>query len=165
MPSVLSVNDATAWRTATHVYVNDGGTWRDCSKVSVNDAGAWRDVFTLGVIELGANRNLAGLGAPGFTSVGLSNVGVFSGAGTTSGSFSTTWITPTSAAGANYDVRAVTNVGVPNSGDAMNTFLSLGTSRSWQSGFSGGAGCTFTLEVYRASDHGTLLDSCQIIFS
>lgn len=166
MPSVLSVFDTSVWRPAVHVYVNDAATWRDCIKVSVNDAGTWRDVFTLGVIELGAQKNMGGLGTPGgSTSVSLAANGVWSGFGTTSGSFSSTWVTPSGAAGANFDVKATPISGNPNTSGTMNTFLSLGSDRSWVSTFAGGAGCSFTLDIYRASDHATSLDQVTVVFS
>lgn len=164
MPPVLSINDATVWRPAQHVYVNDGGTWRDCTKVSVNDAGTWRDVFTLGVVELGAQKNMLGLGAPGTCSVTLFANGNWTGTATTAGSFSSTWVTPTSVAGANFDVKATSVSGAPNSG-TLGSFLSLGSDRTWTSTFAGGAGCTFTLDIYRASDHATSLDQVTVVFS
>lgn len=42
------------------------------------------------------------------------------------------WVTPTSAAGAAYQVRATVSSGdTPNSGSALNTWLTLGSDQVW----------------------------------
>lgn len=164
MAASLNVNDAGTWRNIS-TWANDSGTWRQIT-LWVNDAGTWRQLGVTAVIELGVAKNLSGIGAPGAVSVTVNSNGNWTGAATTSGAFSSTWITPTSAAGANYDVKCVTITGAPGAGSsAVNSFLSLGSSRTWQSSFADGAGCQFRIEIYTTSDHVTPLDTCVVTFS
>lgn len=160
----LNVNDSGTWRSLA-LWVNDSAVWRQLV-LWVNDAGTWRQLIINAIVELGAQKNMGGLGSPGgVTSVALDANGTWSGFGTTGGSFSSTWVLPTSAAGAAYDVKATSISGNPNSSGTMNTFLSLGTTRSWVSTNAGGAGCQFTLAIYAAADHVTPLDSVTVVFS
>lgn len=164
--SSFNVNDAGTWRSLASLWVNDSATWRKLA-IWVNDSGTWRQILSTvtDVIELGVNKGLVGMGAPGTVAVTVNSNGNWTGTATTSGAFSSTWITPTSSAGATYDVKCVTLSGTPGLGSAaVNSFLSLGTSRTWTSAFGDGAGCQFRIEIYAASDHVTALDTCTVTF-
>jgi hypothetical protein len=60
----------------------------------------------------------------------ISSDGTVSGTGNVS-SFSANWITPTSAAGANYDVRVQVLSGNTPSGSSLNTWLPLSSNYFW----------------------------------
>ena len=84
--------------------------------------------------------------------VTFTNTGTYVGTGNIQG-FSGNWITPTSAAGSNYDIRLTVNSGSTPSGSAPNIWLSLGTTRSWaitQSGI-GTTASNVTVEIRNAA--------------
>ena len=82
----------------------------------------------------------------------LSNAGVESYAGANLGGATVgNWITPTSAAGAAYEVRATLVSG--SSPGGLNTWLSLGSAQSWtlSTASVGTVTCQLTIEIRSAS--------------
>jgi hypothetical protein len=74
------------------------------------------------------------------------------------------WVTPTSAAGADYECRATITSGTFTTGSsASGSWLALDTTRTWfvERTTVGVKTCIFTLEIRRTSD-GTVLDSATI---
>ena len=72
------------------------------------------------------------------------------------------WITPTSFAGANYEVQATVNSGSLSSG-TTGSWLALNTTRTWTVSRSttGVSTCNLTIEIRRASD-SVVLDTVTI---
>lgn len=76
------------------------------------------------------------------------------------------WITPKAAAGSNYEVRVSVNSGSLSSGTS-DSWLSLGSSRSWGVAVSGGGGtvsANITIEIRKASS-GVVQASTTITIS
>jgi hypothetical protein len=152
------VNDSGTWRTLTEIHVNDSGTWREIEEVWINDSGTWRLVFVNAVVALGADKVLLTDGSAGLAH--LDNDGDWTSScavSCSSGTWSSTWVTPTSAAGSDYEARCTRNAGAAvacGSSDGS-TWLSLGTSHTW----SADPGTTFTLDIRRS---GVTLDSVQV---
>ena len=73
------------------------------------------------------------------------------------------WVNPTSAAGANYEVRVTKNSGTNPSGSSLATWLALSSSRSWTIGQSGlgNTSCNLTVEIRDASTL-VMLDSATV---
>lgn len=112
------------------------------------------------LVNMGADK--AVVGAAGSASVTLSSNGNWTGTGTTSGSFSSTWISPTGAAGANYDVKAVVVSGTITVG-TTGSFLSLGSNQTWTNTL--GTVGVMDISIYSAVDHVTPLDTCRVSFN
>lgn len=72
------------------------------------------------------------------------------------------WITPTSAAGADYEVRATVDSGALTSG-TVDTWLALNTTQTWTLDQTtiGIATCALTIEIRRASS-GSVLTTATI---
>lgn len=68
------------------------------------------------------------------------------------------WITPTSLAGAAYDVRATVVSGTTPTGSATGSWLSLGTSQSWTLGTASvtTVTCQLTIEIRNATSLAVL---------
>jgi hypothetical protein len=74
------------------------------------------------------------------------------------------WVTPTSAAGGDFECRATITSGTLTSGSsASGSWLALSTTRTWfvEQTTIGVKTCIFTLEIRRTSD-GTVLDTATI---
>lgn len=72
------------------------------------------------------------------------------------------WITPTGAAGGNYETRATLNTGTLSSG-TTGAWTALSSTQTWsvvQSGV-GSKNCNFTVEI-RATSSGTVLSSAVV---
>ena len=85
--------------------------------------------------------------------------GTFEGGGNVQ-NFTGNWITPTGAAGSNYEIRATVSSGDTPAG-TIGTWESLGADREWDQTFGGMAGeatCELLIEIRRASS-GVVLDS------
>lgn len=161
------VNDGGTWRNLIGVFVNDSGTWRTIQAVFVNDGGTWRQVFTNAVVSFfGDNirrEDTSGTFPTITCSFEVSNNGFLrwsSGASDTRFN-AQQWITPTSAAGANYEARVTVISGSFDSG-TINTWISLATNPVWSisRGVAGGESVSFTLEI-RDAFSGTVLDSAN----
>jgi hypothetical protein len=70
------------------------------------------------------------------------------------------WVTPTSAAGATYDIRCTRNSGTMSSGSTTNAWVSLGTTQGWtvERLSVGTKTCNVTIEI-RLNSSGTVLDT------
>lgn len=73
------------------------------------------------------------------------------------------WVNPTSAAGADYEVRVTKNSGTNPSGSSLATWLALSSSRSWTIGQFGlgNTSCNLTVEIRDASTL-VMLDSATV---
>lgn len=150
-----SVNDSSTWRDATRLYVNDVGTWREIISQYVNDGGTWRSVHDTAHLQdvFAENAVLAPTNAS--ASIRVANDGTVlkeegSGAGFVS-QFS--WdLASSGAAASNYEIRLASAVGIVT-GDATDTWLSLGTTRTWTKTRSslGSSDGTGTVEIRDAS--------------
>jgi len=167
--ATVQVNDSGTWRTTTGIEVNDSGTWRTIQTIEVNDSGTWRLVYSAESITI-SDRTVSDLDtAPGSVFAGweLQSDGDVQ---TQEGAVSTDvgdWITP-KVNMANYEVRATLSSGTnPTVGsDAMNTWLSLATSRNWlnQRNTVGTLTSVILVEIRRASD-SVVMDSATITLS
>ena len=72
-------------------------------------------------------------------------------------SYTTLYSWLVSGAVADYQCRATVTGGLLSSGDAVNTWLALTTTRAWIS-----SDCTLTMEIRQIST-STVLDSCTVI--
>lgn len=157
------IDDSGTVRKAQRVYVDDSGTVREIQRIYVDDGGTVRLVFQNVVINIAdgsASRTQTSpatatasysLESDGDLVVNLSDVG--------------DWITPKSAAGADYECRATVLSGSFTSG-TFGSWLALNSTRTWtlqQSGV-GNTTASMTLEIRRASD-GAVLDSATLNFS
>ncbi len=87
------------------------------------------------------------------------NTGVESWSSTSSGSGTLgNWVTPTSLAGAAYEVRATVVSGTTPTGSATGSWLSLGTSQSWALGTAlvTTVTCQLTIEIRNATSLAVL---------
>lgn len=160
----MSVNDAGTWRTLQDVYVNDAGTWRRIQEVWVNEAGTWRLVHVGDVVSIEDQTVAQTEFSPTPATVSYQLQGDGDVEATAGGSpFPLgTWITPTSSAGAAYEVRATIVSGSLTSG-TTGTWQALNANRTWTlTRFSVGLSETIlTIEIRRASD-GAVLTSATI---
>lgn len=101
-------------------------------------------------------------GGTSTASITAANDGTITGSGNVSSFGPVNWITPASAAGAAYEVRATVNSGSLTSG-TTGSWLALDTSRTWscvRSSSAGSEAANVTLEIRRAST-GAVLDSAD----
>jgi hypothetical protein len=91
--------------------------------------------------------------------VTFANDGTYTGAGGISG-FSGNWVTPTSYAGDDYEIRMTVNSGTTPAGSATGSWLGLGTTRAWSLTqiTAGTKTANVTIEIRRASS-GVVLSS------
>lgn len=160
------VNDGGTWRNLISVFVNDGGVWRTIQSIFVNDAGTWRQVFVNAIVSFfGDNirrEDSSGTGPTITASFEVSNNGFlrWNDVASDTRSNKQQWITPTTAAGANYEGRVTVNFGAFTSGSAVSTWISLATNPVWNltdSGI-GSSEVNFVLEIRDALSL-TVLDS------
>lgn len=92
-------------------------------------------------------------------SVTFANDGTYSTEGNIAG-FDGDWITPVSAAGDAYEIRMTVNSGTTPTGATTDTWLGLGTTRTWtleQSGV-GATTANVTVEIRNAATEAVLSD-------
>ena len=120
-------------------------------RVSINDAS---------ITDLTINPSIC------IVSYQLTSAGAANSVTTSSGTETIeNWVTPTSAAGANYEARATVNTGSLSSG-TTGAWTALSSTQTWNVTRStvGSKNCTFTVEIRRASS-GTVLDTVTIDLS
>ncbi len=162
----LWVNDSGTARQIREVWVNDSGTARRINEIWVNDAGTARRIFVGDQITISDMTASAATSSPtsATASYALASDGdIDATAGTNTSVDRGDWISPQINMSA-YEARATVTSGTLSSG-TEGTWLSLGTTRTWNvvhSGIgTGSTSCEFTLEIRRTSD-GVVLDTATI---
>lgn len=134
----MSVRDAGTWKAVNELHVKDAGTWKSVQKGWVRDAGVWKEFFSGFAINI-TNKSVSDLGFTVRTytsSIAFRNTGQLRGttAGVGTTDYPNEWQNPVGGATASdYEVRAteVSQTGVATRTGTMNTWLNLGTDRTW----------------------------------
>lgn len=160
----VHVNDNGTVRRAASLFVNDSGTQREILWGYVNDAGTVRQVFSNVVITVG-NETIYFFNPPNASvSYSLQSDGdIEKEEGLGNNSDIGDWLAPKSGMG-NYEVRATEVSGfvtVPTS-SAVDTWLSLGTTRTWYKESGSGLKEVVLLIEIRPAGGGAVLDSATI---
>lgn len=147
-----SINVAGTWKDPSEVKVNVAGTWRTVSTIEINVGGTWKQVYpnaTVSLAQLPSGIVDVQFGVPASALLEIQSDGDIyeqtnGGGGVDDGD----WVTPTSAAGAAYDVRATLNSGALTAG-TTGTWMSLSASRGWSvtQNSAGTAAANLTIEI------------------
>lgn len=164
MSAELWVNDAAVARQIREIWVNDAGTARKIQEIWVNDSGVARLIYQGAVVSISDTTvsRVTTTPASATASYALESDGDI--LGTLSADIGD-WITPTSAAGGNYECRTTVLSGTLTSG-TTGAWMALSTTRTWtltQSGI-GTNTASVLIEIRRTSD-SVVLDSATITFN
>jgi hypothetical protein len=164
----LDVGVGGANKDVFQTWVGVGGAWKAIASIDVGVSSAWKDAFFGDQITI-SNVNIDSTVVDPGTAIAryeLQSDGDIERTVSSTTSDIGDWITPKINM-ANYEVRATLNSGDTPSGSALNSWLSLGTTRNWaliESGAGSSSSCSLNVEIRRASD-GTVLDSATISMS
>jgi hypothetical protein len=154
------VNVSGVWKECIpHVKV--AGVWKAVDAVWTKVAGTWKQIYTSVVISI-TDQSVAdsAVGSVSSADYQVLNTGVVKGYLLNGGGLITieNWITPQTNM-SDYTVRAHVNSGTaPSSGDALDSDLNLGTSRTWtQTQASPGTrSCILLITIKRVADGATM---------
>ena len=113
-----------------NLSIGVAGAWKQVQKVSIGVGGVWKDVWqnlSVDTAAIGASR-LSTTPTNATATAQILNDGTWSGTTIGGGTTTGTWLLAGTAA--EIDVY-VTGTGDTPTGSAINTWLNLGTSRSW----------------------------------
>lgn len=154
--------DGGAWRTITAPYVRVAGVWQPVKEGWVRVSGVWQRFFNAVSVQI-TDRTVSalGLGIDGATATySLNSDGTVRNQ---TGTVLEDWITPTSAAGADYEARATLTSGSISSG-STGVWEALSSTRSWTNerppgSLDGTTSGVLLIEIRRASDGVVLADA------
>lgn len=126
-----SVGASSAWKNVTAIWVGSGGAWKRVTSIKVGSGGAWKESF--------ATATLSGHVLSAFVSVELivnADGNVYenlTGGGASQIDSAADWIRPVGAASVQYEVRLDRDTAGNLTGSATETWLTLDSTRSWES--------------------------------
>lgn len=134
MGRALHFNDGAAWRRARALWIHDGAAWRKARAVYVHDGAAWRQSAASQPVNFGgrAADYFVGMIGSSACSCSIDGDGNVSFSGSDSGPNTVWYDAPVSGIGAQHWIRATLVSGQsPNSGAALNAWLSLSGGQWW----------------------------------
>lgn len=162
----FQIYNGSAWVDPTTIKRSDGSTWTDVQNIYRSDGTSWILVWTRVLVNI-ANKTVGDFVFGGgdhwaSSSYELLSSGVAREVTSAGGTFnySGEWLTSGSAS--SVEVRATLQSGSTPSG-TLNTWLNLGTTRSWtlsRTGI-GTSSCVLLVELRNAAS-GTVLDTATI---
>jgi hypothetical protein len=159
----FQIYNGSAWVDPTTIKRSDGSTWTDVQNIYRSDGTSWILAWTRVLVNI-ANKTVGSFASGGdstFSTYELLNTGVArENSGGNIFNYSGEWLTSGSASA--VEVRATLQSGSTPSG-TLNTWLNLGTTRSWtlsRTGL-GQSTCVLLIELRNAAS-GTVLDSATV---
>ena len=156
----ISVRDGGTFK-AVDINVRDAGVWRFVDGY-VRDAGVWKQFYAHATVDI-SRTSASRQTTPPTTPVAIYQLDAAGTISTTLGTNALavrgTWITPTSAGGADYACRATLISG--SISGTFGTWLPLNADRTWSTS---DADASMTLEIRRVAD-SVVLDTDTITFS
>ncbi len=161
------VNVSNVWKTVAAAYTRVSGSW-ESHNIDVNVGAATPKAVHRDVVVSISNANVSDIQFSSLATAeySLENDGDIIEGISTGPTDTGDWITPTSAAGSGYEVRATLDSGSLDSG-TTGSWLSLGTTRTWgvaAASTPSSQSASLTIEIRDASSL-VVLDSATVNLS